>query len=347
MMDETARREFLRMVASYQDRGDPTGWFDKVYRDAQGNIGAIFWADLIPNPQLVSWLEEHPVTDKGQRAVIVGCGVGDGSAAMPVPAPTATARILGNIPDGTPPPPQAPKPQFVARRADILDSKVHQQGGRTITIQRIKPIALPLPPDPAPQPLAAADPAFQEHLASFREDHPKSNMVPLGASVYHFKDAPTRTLVRYWPEGRGESITFWSSADFSLLSGIFSFVATDGETRCMFMMWGIEDFNSKADLLATLNRGHGVSNIPDFPDGPATFSIVGTPPDDPTVLVPIQSLHDLYNCEFNRLKTAWDGRERARIQRTAYLKAHPPQPKNIVLNYWRTEKTAAEKGAAR
>jgi len=273
--------------------------------------------------------------------------ISDGSAAMPVPAPTATARILGNIPDGTPPPPQAPKPQFVARRADILDSKVHQQGGRTITIQRIKPIALPLPPDPAPQPLAAADPAFQEHLASFREDHPKSNMVPLGASVYHFKDAPTRTLVRYWPEGRGESITFWSSADFSLLSGIFSFVATDGETRCMFMMWGIEDFNSKADLLATLNRGHGVSNIPDFPDGPATFSIVGTPPDDPTVLVPIQSLHDLYNCEFNRLKTAWDGRERARIQRTAYLKAHPPQPKNIVLNYWRTEKTAAEKGAAR
>ena len=258
----------------------------------------------------------------------------------------ATARIIGDIPDGTPPPPQPPKPRFVARATDILDSKVHQQGGRTITIQRIKPIALPPPPDPTPIPLAATDPAFQEHLASFREDHPQSNMVPLGASVYHFKDAPPRTLVRYWPDGRGESITFWSSADFSLLSGIFSFVATDGETRCLFMMWGIEDFNSMADLLATLNRGHGVSNIPDFPDGPATFTIVGIPPADSTVLVPIQSLHDLYNNEFNRLKTAWDGRGRARIQREVYLKAHPPQPKNITLNYWRTDKPASGKGAA-
>jgi SAM-dependent methyltransferase len=82
MMDETARREFVRMVASYQDRGDPTGWFDKVYRDAQGDVRAIFWADLVPNPHLVSWLEEHPAADQGQRAVIVGCGVGDDAEAI-------------------------------------------------------------------------------------------------------------------------------------------------------------------------------------------------------------------------------------------------------------------------
>jgi hypothetical protein len=38
----------------------------------------------------------------------------------------------------------------------------------------------------------------------------------------------------------------------------------------------------------------------------------------------IQSLHDLYNNEYARLKTAYEGRERARIEREAYLKANPP-----------------------
>ena len=77
MMDETARREFLGMVASYQNRGDPTGWFDKFYRDATGDFRAVLWADLVPNPYLVAWLEEHPVSNNMPRAVTVGCGVGD------------------------------------------------------------------------------------------------------------------------------------------------------------------------------------------------------------------------------------------------------------------------------
>jgi len=69
MMDETARREFLRMVANYQDRGDPTGWCDQVYRAAQGDFRAVFWADLVPNPYLVSWLENHPVFPNRLRAL--------------------------------------------------------------------------------------------------------------------------------------------------------------------------------------------------------------------------------------------------------------------------------------
>jgi hypothetical protein len=40
-----------------------------------------------------------------------------------------------------------------------------------------------------------------------------------------------------------------------------------------------------------------------------------------------------------------EGRECARIEREAYLKANPPQPKDITLNYWRVEKPAPVKGA--
>jgi hypothetical protein len=58
-------------------------------------------------------------------------------------------------------------------------------------------------------------------------------------------------------------------------------------------------------------------------------------------LVVIQSLHDVYNRELERLRTAYEGRERARIEREEYLKPNPPQPKDITLNFWRTEKPVA------
>jgi len=81
-MDESARREFLHMVASYQKRGDPTGWCDNVYRDADGDFRAVFWADLAPNPFLIAWLEARPVFGTHLRAVTIGCGVGDDAEAL-------------------------------------------------------------------------------------------------------------------------------------------------------------------------------------------------------------------------------------------------------------------------
>ncbi len=81
-MDETSRREFLNLVASHQKRGDPTGWCDTVYRNAGGDFKAVFWADLAPNPYLLTWLEQHPVRDAGARAATIGCGVGDDAEAL-------------------------------------------------------------------------------------------------------------------------------------------------------------------------------------------------------------------------------------------------------------------------
>jgi SAM-dependent methyltransferase len=90
-MDEAARREFLRMVASYQERGDPIGWCENVYRDADGDVKRVFWADLVPNPYLLSWLAAHPVFGKRRRAITVGCGVGDDAEALAAHGYTVTA----------------------------------------------------------------------------------------------------------------------------------------------------------------------------------------------------------------------------------------------------------------
>ena len=260
---------------------------------------------------------------------------------------TTTARILGNVPDGSPPPATQPKPVFVPLRGDILSTTTLAQGGRTITIREIKPIALPPPPPPvqAITRQAEADPALRDCLAEFAATQPQMAMVRIGATVYRSKDAPPRSLVRYWPGPGAEPVSFWSSADFSLLAGIGSFVGTDGRTRMLIMSCGSRDTNESTE--SSVIKGHEAPAIPEFPQGKATFALVGAPPDDASALVPIQSLHDIYNTEFTRLKTAADGREQARLQREADLIANPPRPKDITLNYWRSEKPAsATKGGS-
>ena len=73
---------YKRMVKSFQDRDEPTGWFDRIYTDAQGDYRAVFWADLEPNPYLLGWLASRDFSHAGRKAIVVGCGVGDDAEAL-------------------------------------------------------------------------------------------------------------------------------------------------------------------------------------------------------------------------------------------------------------------------
>jgi SAM-dependent methyltransferase len=73
---------YRAMVRSYQQRDDPTGWFDSIYRDAGGDHRAVFWADLEPNPFLIRWLTSSPSGSARRTAVVIGCGVGDDAEAL-------------------------------------------------------------------------------------------------------------------------------------------------------------------------------------------------------------------------------------------------------------------------
>jgi hypothetical protein len=259
-------------------------------------------------------------------------------------AEPSTAQILGSIPDGTPPTPAPLKLEYVVAARDVIHSTTHQQGGRTITIRQIKPIALP--PPPAPAQTAGLTEEFRQRLAEYREAHPRTGMLMLSATVYLSRDSPPRTLVRCWPEGHHGEITFWSGADFSLIAGgVNSFADTAGYHHYLVMGWGTVDIDRMTDLRA--NKGLLYQTPPNFPAGPATFQIVG--PNPPAEhLTAIQSLHDIYNNRLPELTSAYHDREQARLAKEAYLKANPPQPQDITLNYWRTKRPATNrKGEAK
>jgi len=58
-----------------------TAWFDPLYQKAEGDAEHIPWARMKPHPEFSDWVRLHPAESrakgKGQRALVVGCGLGD------------------------------------------------------------------------------------------------------------------------------------------------------------------------------------------------------------------------------------------------------------------------------
>jgi len=71
------RERIGKLARDHLDRGDATGWFEELYKTADGDIDAIPWLDLEPNRFLVEWDRGKIVDGSGKHALVVGCGLGD------------------------------------------------------------------------------------------------------------------------------------------------------------------------------------------------------------------------------------------------------------------------------
>ena len=71
------RARARELAEAFLERGDAKGWFEALYAEADGAAGRIPWADLVPNPHLVSWLDENNSRGEDRRALVIGCGLGD------------------------------------------------------------------------------------------------------------------------------------------------------------------------------------------------------------------------------------------------------------------------------
>ena len=65
------RKRARELAKDFNERCDPLGWFEPLYREARTNSALVPWADLAPNPHLVA------IDGGGRRALKVGCGLGD------------------------------------------------------------------------------------------------------------------------------------------------------------------------------------------------------------------------------------------------------------------------------
>jgi len=248
------------------------------------------------------------------------------------------AHIPYKIPDGTPPPPQPEKPVWTIPAGDVITEKSHVEGGRTITVREIKPIALPPPPEPAePAAPVVISEELQERIDAYKEKNPLHHLIGLGATIYRLEDQTTRTHLQLWSGGGAEPVSFWSSGDFSMLSGIGSFTDKQGVTRALFMIWSMHDIPRFAERMQEIDREYTPPEIPELPADRAAY-VVNTGDPDEEMLSAIDALHEILTHDAVELRRAYEGRVIAERERKEFLKANPPQPKDLIINHWRIQR---------
>ncbi|MBG1266262.1 class I SAM-dependent methyltransferase [Nostoc sp. WHI] len=104
-------RFYVKQLASVAlQKSDPSAWFEVLYAKAKGDTAQIPWAKLAPHPYLQDWLTNHQPFASGQKALVIGCGLGDDAQALAhrgseVTAfdisPTAIAWCQKRFPDST------------------------------------------------------------------------------------------------------------------------------------------------------------------------------------------------------------------------------------------------------
>lgn len=76
-------KDFIRQLSQkYLENNQPSGWFEELYTLANHNPEKIPWALLKPNPYLQQWVTENENKVSSQKAVVVGCGLGDDAEAL-------------------------------------------------------------------------------------------------------------------------------------------------------------------------------------------------------------------------------------------------------------------------
>jgi len=248
------------------------------------------------------------------------------------------AHVVGPISDGSPPAPGQPSAKITIKSVEVLDSKTSNLGGRKITIQKVTPIELPTPvvPEkatPTPEQLAA----FKERLAQRRE----TVQLSMGVTVFHSENYPgkVRTKFSWRSKTSGDEFEAISNINGNLLSGFAQFDASNPNSRYLLFFFAInQDVDKLTEMFESRGRIYQPPTLPELPLTEPSFVVTkGNPTADE--LAPMVAVHNLVRTDGESLRLAFEGRERASEEQAAFLKANPPKPKDIVLNYWRLPKT--------
>ena len=212
----------------------------------------------------------------------------------------------------------------------ILSSISVRTGGRTITFQRIEP-----PPvvEPAVAPLAAAVNPSPQRMASppvlWRARQHK--MLGLSCTVRELGV----TSVRWWHEGQEYGMI--SSIDFHWLRGLGSFAVEDRE---YFLFFGIGTESNRRKKPTS-------EPVPEFLTSKESlvtsrYIIEKAPPKgaDLAAFEGIDDLHRHFDAHREELIAQAAANEEREREHAAYLKANPPVPQDVTIQYWKKDKPA-------
>lgn len=82
MAEPIDRKRARELAKDYLAKGDPTGWFEALYKEAEEGKSVVPWADRGANPGLLEFWSARPLETRGKRALVTGCGLGDDAAQL-------------------------------------------------------------------------------------------------------------------------------------------------------------------------------------------------------------------------------------------------------------------------
>lgn len=79
---EAIQQKVKSLATQSLSQSDPSGWFDVLYAQADGDSSQVPWAKLTMHPYLQNWLDTYQVQGDGRSALVIGCGLGDDAQAL-------------------------------------------------------------------------------------------------------------------------------------------------------------------------------------------------------------------------------------------------------------------------
>lgn len=77
MTENRDRARARELAAEYLKKGDPTGWFEVLYKEGEAGKSIVPWADRGANSGLIEFWKTNPQETFGKTALVIACGLGD------------------------------------------------------------------------------------------------------------------------------------------------------------------------------------------------------------------------------------------------------------------------------
>ena len=81
-LSDSERTHIRQLIQKVGGVTNPSGWFEPLYQEAQGDSVQVPWAQMQANPYLQDWLSQQKAPTDNAEALVIGCGLGDDAEAL-------------------------------------------------------------------------------------------------------------------------------------------------------------------------------------------------------------------------------------------------------------------------